>query len=109
MNEILVNLLGTSDINLVIFGYFWALFGLIFTIVDDKSDNRKTKLFKKMSIFEFIKYSMAIIAVMRFSSFILNIDNISFAGFIVGLSIRNLPLLIKRIAKKYTDQDAPQP
>lgn len=106
MSDILINLLGTSDINLVIYGYFWALFGLIFTIVDIKSDKRNTKLLNKTSIFEFIKYSMAIISVMRFSSFILNIDNISFAGFIVGLSIRNLPILIKKIAKKYTNEDA---
>lgn len=108
LQNFLTNLLGTTDINLVIFGYIWALFGLIFTIVDDNTKTHKTKLFRRISIFDFIKYSMAIIATMRFSSFMLNIDNISFAGFVVGLSIRNLPTLIRNIAKKYTNNNASQ-
>lgn len=105
VEEILIQLAGTPDLQAVFVGYFWALFGLIFNIVDDKSSTNKKRLYKVGNIFDFIKYSMAIIVVMRFASFIINIEDMSFAGFIVGLSIINLPNLIKNIKNKYINTD----
>ena len=101
-------LTGSPELQPVFVGYFWALFGLIFNIVDDKT-NKNIKKGKKVSFFEFIKYSMSIVIVMRFTSLVINIEDMSFGGFIVGLSIRNLPNLIKNVKNKYINNtDATQ-
>jgi len=105
IHEILCQLAGTPDLQVVLLGYFWALFGLVFNIVDDKSRIKNRRLDKKIKLFEFIKYSMAIIIVMRFASFVINIEDMSFAGFIIGISIRNLPGLIKNTKNKYINSD----
>lgn len=99
-------LTGTDDFMKVIFGYFWAIFGLLFSFIDLKTKKARRPFVEHVSILEFIKYSMAVMICMRFFMFIFNTDNISFAGFLIGISIRNLPKIILNLRNNYLNSNS---